>query len=139
RDTQKLAQRVYKQIQPIIGIKAIIIALEGPLGAGKTTFTKALAKHLGVTDPVLSPTFVLHGEYGRLDHLDLWRVDQPQELIDLGLLRMVTDKKVIIIEWAEKACQEILRFADQAEIMWIKFEYGDRPNERRISLENLSH
>lgn len=137
--TQLLANRLYQGIRPIIGEKAIIIALEGPLGAGKTTFTKAFAKVLGITEIVLSPTFTLNAQYSIpntqywLEHIDLWRVDDPRELMALGLDQMIKDKKVIVIEWAEKARQLITSLTPQATIVWVKFEYGEKDNERIIS------
>ncbi len=139
KDTRQLAKKLYEQLRPIIGKKAIIIALEGPLGAGKTTFTQAFARAMGVKDPVLSPTFTLHGEYGDLDHLDMWRIDNPKELVDLGLERMMAAKRVVVIEWAEKAKDQILRLKSQAVIIWFKFAYGEKENERRISYEDFGH
>ena len=136
RHPQQKAIRLYREIKPIIGREAVIIALEGPLGAGKTIFTKAFARAMGIKDPILSPTFTLHSEYGQLDHIDLWRIDDPQELLALGLEKMVQDKKVIIIEWAEKARDQVLRLSPQTTIIWIKFEYGEKENERRISYES---
>src|SRR3972149_11064357 len=59
----------------ILALKPGLIALEGPLGAGKTTLTKAIAKELGIGDVIVSPTFILHREYPGLDHVDAWRGD----------------------------------------------------------------
>ncbi len=122
-----------------MGDKAVIIALEGPLGVGKTTFTKCLARAMGIKDVVLSPTFTLHSEYGVLDHIDLWRIEDPQELIALGLDKMIAAKKVIVIEWAEKTREQIFQFKSQAIIIWVRFEYGNKENERRIEYEDLSN
>ena len=112
------------------------------MGAGKTTFTKAFAQAMGIKETVLSPTFTLHSEYGRLDHIDLWRIENPKELVALGLSKMIAAKKVIVIEWAEKARETIenykssrkaaSRSAGQATVIWIKFEYGEMENERII-------
>lgn len=121
-----------------MGKEALVIALEGPLGAGKTTFTKAFALAMGVKEPVLSPTFTLHSEYGQLDHIDLWRIEDPQEVIDLGLDKMISAKKVVVIEWAEKAEKLIKRLSKkEVKLIWIKFEYGEKENERKISYENF--
>lgn len=76
--------------------------LEGELGAGKTTFTKGLAKALGVTDEVVSPTFIMMREYeGRLPlyHFDLYRISCEDELEELGLKEYLYGNGVCVIEW----------------------------------------
>jgi tRNA threonylcarbamoyladenosine biosynthesis protein TsaE len=116
---------------------AVIFALEGELGAGKTTFTKALAQTMGITDTITSPTFILHDEYPELDHIDAWRMEDPQELVNLGLQKMIEAKRVIVIEWADKVEQEIKNINPKAKVIWIKFEHTDQENERRVSYEDL--
>jgi tRNA threonylcarbamoyladenosine biosynthesis protein TsaE len=77
-----------------------IIALIGPLGSGKTTFTQELAKALGVKQKVLSPTFIVLQE---LSHLDLYRTKGFAELAALGLTQTWGTPQVItVIEWADK-------------------------------------
>jgi tRNA threonylcarbamoyladenosine biosynthesis protein TsaE len=84
-----------------------LICLEGSLGTGKTYLVQGIARGMGI-DPVRvsSPTFTIHHEYpGRLTlhHLDLYRIDQPEEIEKLGLLELLDDKKgVVAIEWSEK-------------------------------------
>ncbi len=83
-----------------------VVLLYGDLGAGKTAFTKGLAEGLGAaTDDVSSPTFTLMQEYrgGRLPlfHVDLYRLNDPREIEDLGLDEIAADG-VLAIEWADK-------------------------------------
>ncbi len=93
---------VAKQVAEKLKGKEIIL-LNGDLGAGKTTFTKGIAKALGITDVVTSPTFTFMKEYnGRLNlyHFDMYRVEEADELYELGLndyLEM--DGGVCVIEW----------------------------------------
>jgi tRNA threonylcarbamoyladenosine biosynthesis protein TsaE len=119
--------------------KAVIFALEGPLGAGKTTFTKYLAQAAGISDKILSPTFILHREYIGLDHIDAWRMENPGELLNLGIEKMISQNHIIVVEWADKVADIINKFSKQARIIWIKFEPTESINERRISIENLGH
>lgn len=81
-----------------------VISLTGDLGAGKTTFVQGAARGLGVRDPVASPTFVLVREYrGDLPvyHLDVYRLDRLQEVIDLGFEDLLDPSGVMFIEWGD--------------------------------------
>jgi len=85
-----------------------VIALQGQLGAGKTTFTKFLAAHLGVKTMIVSPTFTVIQEYPLKDrrtlyHLDLYRLRQPEELVELGIDDLFEEDRssIILIEWPE--------------------------------------
>ncbi len=89
---------------------ATIVALQGDLGAGKTTFTQALARHLGVGDTVTSPTFVIEKVYDlprreqfdRLIHIDSYRLNQEAELVHLGWPELISEpRNLIVIEWPE--------------------------------------
>ena len=116
-----------------------VIALTGPLGAGKTTLTKAIAKELGIKDIVVSPTFILHREYPGLDHIDAWRVEDFSEIQRLGLIEMIKNKHLVIIEWADKFRKQISNLKSQATIVWVKLNYGEKENERRIEYEDISN
>ncbi len=79
-----------------------IVALVGPLGAGKTTFVQALAEGMGITESVVSPTFTILSEVGSLLHGDLYRVE-PHELPGIGFEEAVLDwPGVVAIEWADR-------------------------------------
>ncbi|MEA2097247.1 MAG: tRNA (adenosine(37)-N6)-threonylcarbamoyltransferase complex ATPase subunit type 1 TsaE [Candidatus Cloacimonadota bacterium] len=85
--------------------KGDVVALYGELGAGKTFFTQHLCKFLGVTENVSSPSYVLMNEYmGNyiIRHLDLYRLDAAEEVLELGLYDLYEDA-ITIIEWPEIA------------------------------------
>jgi tRNA threonylcarbamoyladenosine biosynthesis protein TsaE len=82
-----------------------VLALTGPLGAGKTQMAKGVAEGLGVTSVVNSPTFVLMNEHEgrlRLFHIDAYRLDDPEEALAAGLLDERQANGVTVIEWADR-------------------------------------
>ena len=90
--------------------KGDIIAMQGTLAAGKTTITKGIAKALGITDTITSPTFCLISEYQGtmpLYHLDVYRLDGTEDFINLGTDDMLYGDGVSIIEWSEKIMDEL--------------------------------
>lgn len=95
--------------------QAIVVGLYGNLGAGKTAFTKCLAKELGIEIPVTSPTFVIqkiyetkHSFLKRLIHIDAYRLNSGRELQDLNFEEIVNNKNnIVVIEWPENV-KEIL-------------------------------
>lgn len=108
-----------------------ILALYGTLGAGKTTLIQGIAQGLGVKDYVTSPTFILINEYkGRYPffHVDLYRLENLDEIEDLGILEYFEKDGVCVIEWAEKM-EELLPF----NVKRIKLETVDE-NRRKIEV-----
>lgn len=80
------------------------IAMYGELGAGKTAFVQGLAKALGITDHVTSPTFTIVNEYeGRLPlyHFDVYRIADPDEMYEIGYEDHISSGGVCVVEWAE--------------------------------------
>lgn len=83
-----------------------LVAFFAPMGAGKTTFTTAICKVLGVTDPVGSPTFAIVNEYMRADgdpmyHFDFYRINKLQEAVEIGLYDYLDSGFLCIMEWPE--------------------------------------
>lgn len=139
--TQNLAKEIWQKYEEYSGKRSIIFALEGEMGAGKTRFTKGLAKAMGISELVTSPTFAIENEYGeggkKLYHFDTWRLENGDEIKDLGFEDLVKNKSAISIEWAEKVSDLVRKFDDQAIIVWVKFEIGGKDNERIISWGNI--
>jgi len=96
--------------------EARVIAFTGEMGAGKTTFIQALCRNLGVAVEVNSPTFSLVNEYftprgGSIYHFDLYRIEDPGELFDMGYEEYFYSGSLCLIEWPEKASNLIPRDA----------------------------
>ena len=82
------------------------VLLEGPLGAGKTTFVKGVVLGRGIATDVTSPTFTLIHEYRgaaeTVHHVDLYRIDDPAELLEIGFLDLWDGPETVLVEWADK-------------------------------------
>ncbi|HEU4527269.1 MAG TPA: tRNA (adenosine(37)-N6)-threonylcarbamoyltransferase complex ATPase subunit type 1 TsaE [Actinomycetota bacterium] len=107
------------------------VALTGELGAGKTTFVQGVARGLGVTGTVGSPTFTLVREYhGRLtvQHADVYRLDRVQDVLDLGFEEM-TDDAVLFVEWGD-AVEGLL----PAEHLSVELAVPGEDERRRLIL-----
>ncbi len=106
-----------------------IIALTGDLGAGKTTLTKAIAKGLGITETITSPTFTIVKEYqsGRLPlfHFDVYRIGDIDEMYELGYEEYFFGNGVCVVEWAD-----LIEDLIPEEAMWISIAYGEDEGER---------
>jgi len=144
KETKQIAARLAKTISLSSSRSgALVLALEGNLGAGKTTFIQGFAKALGVKENVLSPTFVLMKVYKvrcrvsgvrcypkHLIHIDCYRLDSPKDLLHFGFKDLLKDKDaVILIEWADR-----IRRIIPKDATWIKFEHGKRPSERVLRI-----
>ena len=96
--------------------RGLVLALSGDLGAGKTQLVKGIARGLGVTARVHSPTFTLVNEYGGgrlwLFHLDLYRLETPAQVWSAGIEEFLSPDGVAVIEWAGRIADCGLRIAD---------------------------
>jgi tRNA threonylcarbamoyladenosine biosynthesis protein TsaE len=108
-----------------------VVGLTGDLGAGKTVFAKGVADALGVTEEVTSPTFTIVAEYqGRVPfvHIDLYRISGADEFLDLGVEELVYGTGVTVIEWYERAREEL-----PDTIVEVRIELGEGTS-RRITI-----
>jgi len=136
QDTKNFAAKLAKSLKG-----GEIIALEGDLGAGKTTLTQYLAKALGVKKNITSPTFVLMKIYkveikkyklDRLVHVDCYRLDDPQELFYLGIEEYLNkENTIVIIEWADKIKKYLKKFKN---IIWLKIKIKNK--QREVLIKN---
>lgn len=96
-------REVGEALAPMLRARDVVV-LTGDLGAGKTTFVQGVARGLGVVDRVVSPTFTLVKEYSgtlELAHVDVYRLDRVQDVVDLGLEELGDGDDVLMIEWGD--------------------------------------
>ena len=128
-DTERFGKEFADKLQP-----GQVVALIGPLGAGKTTLTKAIAKGLGVTETLSSPTFTIVCEYetGRLPlyHFDVYRVHDEDELFEMGFEEYFHKGGVCLIEWADLVMDLLPKNATV-----LKLDYGDDEETRIVNIE----
>ena len=113
--------------------KGDVIAMQGTLAAGKTTITKGIAKALGVSDTITSPTFCLISEYSGkmpLYHMDVYRLEGSEDFINLGTDDMIYGSGVSIIEWSEKIMDELPK-----KTILLKITPGEG-DDRTIEIDN---
>lgn len=99
-DTQRIAAVIAGHVRA-----GDLLVLAGEMGTGKTFFTQAFGRALGVTEPITSPTFNLLHSYSsgrlRVHHADLYRLERTGELVDLGLSELQETGGVVIVEWGD--------------------------------------
>lgn len=127
-ETEALGLRLAKQLRP-----GAVVAYYGGLGAGKTAFTRGLARGLGITEPVTSPTYTIVNEYLSGDmplfHFDMYRLGSSDELFDIGWEDYLARGGVCCVEWSENvddAFEEPIR---------VRFSRGSGDECRVIEVE----
>lgn len=125
-DTRALAA----ELAPFLQARDLVL-LAGELGAGKTAFVQGLGRGLGVTEPITSPAFVLVRSYpGRLTltHLDVYRLDHMQELVDLGIRELLDESGVSAIEWGDVVVPAL-----PADFLQVRLDLGAGIDERTLT------
>lgn len=134
--TQKIASQIAQKFKE----KSGVVALVGELGAGKTTFTQGFAKALGVTDKIISPTFVLIRQHEipgtskrTLFHIDLYRLEGKIDIIQTGIKELFdySNGNIILIEWAEKIKEKL-----PEDTLWLSFKKTSE-KQRQIKTTNI--
>ena len=124
-ETRILAEKLASEVAG-----GTVIALEGELGAGKTTFTKYFAQALGIDEMIQSPTFTVVRSYDEgkfsLHHFDVYRVHDEEELFEIGFFEYIESSDgVCLIEWAN-----LVKDLLPTDAWSIHIGYGERENER---------
>ena len=114
--------------------QATVITLKGDLGAGKTSLVQAMARHLGITETVISPTFVIlkryrttHPLFTSLVHIDAYRIETVEELLPLHFKEILKESNtLVIIEWPERIAEAL------TEVPAQEYQLGHIDQERRF-------
>ncbi len=129
-DTRALAAEIAALATP-----GDLVVLAGDLGTGKTAFAQGFARGLGVDEPVTSPAFILVRTYeGRLPliHMDVYRLDQMQELVDLGIAELLDDGGVTLVEWGDAVTPAL-----PADFLEVRLEAGSAPDDRQLAIRSV--
>lgn len=129
-ETEELGRRLAAVLTP-----GSVVAYTGDLGAGKTAFTRGLARGLGIEGGVTSPTFTIVNEYegGRMPlfHFDMYRLGGEEELFDIGWDDYLARGGVCAVEWSENVAGAL-----EGDAVWVDIRRGAHDQQRIISVEN---
>ena len=139
KETQDLGQHLAQNILASSPMQhAVVLALQGDLGAGKTTFLQGFAKGLGIKEIVNSPTFVIMKRFALKNtpfknfyHLDLYRLNTPEEILTLDFEKIISNpENIVAIEWPEKLATMLPKHV-------IKITFGHlEEGKRHIAIDN---
>ena len=131
-DTEDIGARLAEQLEP-----GAVVAFTGDLGAGKTAFTRGLARGLGIPDRITSPTFTIVNEYegGRLPlfHFDMYRLGSADELFDIGWEDYLRLGGVCAVEWSENIADAL-----EEDAVRVDIRRGASDQERVITIAGVS-
>ena len=131
-ETEELGARLAARLEP-----GAVVAFTGDLGAGKTAFTRGLARGLGIPDRVTSPTFTIVNEYegGRLPlfHFDMYRLASSEELFDIGWEDYLVRGGVCAVEWSENVSDAL-----EEDVISVEICRGEADSRRIIHIEGVA-
>lgn len=139
-ETAKIAKFFYKKALNIGNKKALVFSLSGDLGCGKTVFSKSIGRELGITQKILSPTFVIYNQYllknslfNILYHFDLYRLNSENEFKEINFLEHFLPGTISCIEWPENMGQTLYQqLKKKTNLITVNFTYLDN-HTREIS------
>ena len=130
-ETEALGQELVRKMAP-----GTVVAFTGDLGVGKTAFVRGMARGLGITQRVTSPTFTIVNEYegGTLPlfHFDMYRLLSSEELFDIGWEDFLSRKSICAVEWSEN-----IQDALEPDTIYIDIRRGQRDDQRIITIKGM--
>jgi len=141
-ETKAISGKIVLKFWDMIETAPIVIGLNGPLGAGKTVFAKGVAEFLGITVPIVSPTYSYTEEYdfsrhatkGKLIHSDVWKVDSAEMLARIGLVENLQPNTIIIIEWFSQVANWLQPALQASKATLIQINISDQDPNRGIEI-----
>ena len=127
-ETEAIGERLAQTLTP-----GTVLAYQGDLGMGKTAFTRGLARGLGCTDRVTSPTFTIVNEYeGKIPlfHFDMYRLEDADALFDIGWEDYLCRGGICAVEWSERVTEAL-----PPDTLWVNISRGAQDDWRIISIE----
>ena len=139
KNTHKIAENILTKALRKKRTSAFVMALVGELGSGKTMFVQGAAKAFGIKEKIKSPTFIIlrrhkipNSKY--LYHLDLYRIHNAKEVLNLGWEEIISDPdNIVLVEWADKIKKILPKDAVQ-----INFKHKGK-NKREIKISQINH
>lgn len=129
-ETSLLAKELAKTL-----VAGDVICLFGDIGVGKTVFTKGICRELGTDEYINSPTFTIVNEYEAKDlniyHFDMYRIEDPSELIEIGFSEYLSKNGICIIEWPENIYSELPKCRTDVKIERLSF---DEEQKRKVTI-----
>lgn len=141
-ETKAISGKIVLKNWGVIEKSPIVIGLNGPLGAGKTVFAKGVAEFLGITTPIVSPTYSYTEEYnfkryatqGKLIHADVWKVDSAGMLARIGLIENLQPNTIFIIEWFSQVAEWLQPSLQASKATLIQVNISDQDPIREIDI-----
>ncbi len=131
QETEALGETLAGKLSP-----GAVVAFTGDLGAGKTAFVRGMARGLGITQRVTSPTFTIVNEYegGRLPlfHFDLYRLGSSEELFDIGWEDFLRRGGICAVEWSENVADAL-----EPDTVFIDIRRGETPDTRTVTVKGV--
>jgi len=139
KETSLIAENFLRELlrKNVSSTKALVVGLSGNLGAGKTTFVQAVARHLGIKNKINSPTFLIikkypvkNKKYKFLFHLDAYRLKGEKELFQLGWEEIIGNKEhLVFIEWPERVSKAVPPGAK-----FVRISHGEK-EQRKFKID----
>jgi len=130
-ETREIAKSFSRSLVP-----GTVVALKGTLGSGKTQFVIGACEGLGVTARVSSPTFTFINEYdaafGGIAHIDLYRVEDPEAIAQIGIEEYFSPRFICFIEWPEVMLPKL-----PDDHLMIEFQHGREDKDREIIVQEV--
>jgi tRNA threonylcarbamoyl adenosine modification protein YjeE len=140
KDTDIFSKNIISQFINLDG-KPLIIFLEGEMGAGKTVLARSLISKLTDFERIQSPTYTIMNEYYKDDlkivHLDLWRLNNKEDVLSLKLHKIIQENNIILIEWGSKFEDELNEIFNEEEIKIIKIEIEISKDSRKFYVKQI--